>query len=370
MRFCRIEYVSAPKRPRVSICVPTYNGASYIRDCLKSILAQSCSDFELLIVDDASTDSTVELIRRALGPDPRVRLISNPRRLGLVGNWNRCVELARGEWIKFVFQDDVLKPTCLSKMLAEARPGVELVVCRRSFRYEPGTPVRVLRLYRNHLAEHTLAQRFPRRKRISPAAFAHMLLRKPVYNCIGEPTATLIRSSAFTRYGRFNPHIISLCDWEFLARVAVNTGLRYTDESLAVFRVHSGAESSVNRDSRAFQMEVLDELVIRHELAHSSAFAPVRTAARLEPSRPDLKRALVAAARVARVRSAQYPGDPGRALRALLEHYPRLSAALRLKPNALDLTVLPPIGFGSRQRAVAVNLLKKHLRSPRNLNAR
>src|ERR1051325_8445652 len=99
--------------PEVSVCVPTYNGSAYVGDCLRSIQAQTFDDFEILVVDDDSDDQTWEIVAQYGKADARIRSVTNPRRLGLVGNWNRCVELSRGEWIKFVFQDDVLKRNCL-----------------------------------------------------------------------------------------------------------------------------------------------------------------------------------------------------------------------------------------------------------------
>src|SRR5438045_2978412 len=119
------------ERPRVSICVPTYNGARWIGEAIESALGQTFGEFELLIVDDASTDDTLERVRRV--SDPRIRIERNERNLGLVGNWNQCVRLARGEFVKFLFQDDLLYPTCLERMLSLFRTHDEIgmVFCRR-----------------------------------------------------------------------------------------------------------------------------------------------------------------------------------------------------------------------------------------------
>src|SRR5437899_12562971 len=100
-------------QPSVSICIPTYNGAAHLAPCLESALNQTWTDFELLIVDDASSDDTVAITEACAARDRRVRVARNPRNLGLVGNWNRCLELAKGTWIKFLFQDDLLSPACL-----------------------------------------------------------------------------------------------------------------------------------------------------------------------------------------------------------------------------------------------------------------
>lgn len=291
--------------PRVSLAVPTFNGARHLAECLDSALAQTFGDFELLIVDDASSDATRDLAAAYAARDRRVRLENNPRRLGLVGNWNRAAALARGEWIKFLFQDDLIRPDCLRRMLAAAGPRDALIACRRDVAYE-GVPAWERRLYERHLAEHSLVRRFPGSARIPARAFAALLLRFPAYNCVGEPTAWLLRAAALRRHGPFKEDFVNLCDWELCARLAVHHGLRYVDEPLAVFRVHPAGESARNRRRRRYRAEVIDDILLRHDLAYDPAFAPVRRlAAALKPP-ADLEASLAWALRVARRDAARF----------------------------------------------------------------
>src|SRR6185295_8963738 len=104
-------------KPSVSICIPLYNGAKHLNECLTSALAQTHTAFEVVLVDDGSIDDTVAIAERFANTDSRIRLCRNSKNLGLSANWRRCVELAQGEWIKFLFQDDFLTPDCLSRML-------------------------------------------------------------------------------------------------------------------------------------------------------------------------------------------------------------------------------------------------------------
>src|SRR5713226_3435146 len=101
--------------PLVSICIPTFNAARWIKDCLGSALAQTYAPLEVLIIDDASTDETVELIRSIA--DERIRLLVNEQNIGLTRNWNRCIEMSCGDFIKFLFHDDILYPDCVEKMI-------------------------------------------------------------------------------------------------------------------------------------------------------------------------------------------------------------------------------------------------------------
>ncbi len=102
-----------PGVPAVSVCIPTYNYARYLPRAIESVLAQTYGDFELIVSDNASTDDTQEVL--AGFSDPRMRTFRNERNLGLFGNFSRCLELARGDMVKFVCADDWLDPAYLSR---------------------------------------------------------------------------------------------------------------------------------------------------------------------------------------------------------------------------------------------------------------
>ena len=310
----------------VSICVPTYNGARYLKSCLDSALAQTFKDFELLVVDDGSTDATRELVRQYSEGDERVRVCLNQRNLGLVANWNRCVKLARGQWLKFLFQDDLLEPSCLEEMLRASRSGVDLVVARRGLIFEDGTPAPIQERYRRYVDEHNLARHCRGRPYLTAGQFAEVLSRNPTFNCIGEPTATLIRRSAFERYGGFNRDLIILGDWECAARVAANTGLCYVDATLAHFRVHPGAATSKIRGEREYRAVVIDPLVVMHEIRYSKHYGKARDVARQLRPPVDVKSRLGDAVRKA---LGEAWAGKDRGVRSewwtILRRYPRLA---------------------------------------------
>jgi len=266
--------------PAVSICVPTYNGAAYLRECLDSALSQTFEDFELLIIDDASSDDTVAIAAEYSRADSRVRLCENPTNLGLVGNWNRCIDLARGEWLKFLFQDDRLDRHCLARMLMARVAGILLVVCQRTVLFDPSAPAELRHIYSRYVAKHNLSQRFPGSAVISAQSFSERMVDYPLANCIGEPIATMIHRDAFRLYGTFHPYLIQLVDWEYQARVAVQTGLCYVDEPLATFRVHGASSTAVSMSAaRSYRRDVIDELLILHEIVYAPAYRTVREAA-------------------------------------------------------------------------------------------
>ena len=93
--------------PLVSICIPTYNGEKYLKECLDSCIDQTFKSYEIIICDDCSSDGTIKIIEEYAKIFPQIILFQNDGNLGLVGNWNRCIHHSNGEWIKFVFQDDI-----------------------------------------------------------------------------------------------------------------------------------------------------------------------------------------------------------------------------------------------------------------------
>lgn len=266
----------------VSVCIPTYNGERYLDDCLASIQAQSWNNYELIIVDDCSTDSTLDIIRKYAQGDPRIKVFSNEHNLGLVANWNRCIELAGGEWIKFVFQDDLLLVDCLERMLAAAtRP---IVFCRREFLFETSTDEDTIRIY-NEIP--IIADIFGNVTDIDPVAIREALLLDETSNFFGEPTAALLHCSLFDRFGLFNNDLAQICDLEYWIRVSINTGISYVADPLATFRYHSSSTSSSNRDPlKGERVIIFDHLLLLHELAYNPHYSSIRRqASRSRPKR-------------------------------------------------------------------------------------
>lgn len=136
----------------------------------------------------------------------------------------------------------------------------------------------------------------------------------------------MIRRSAFTKYGYFNSNLVSLCDWEYFARVAINTGLCYISEPLAYFGIHSRARSAEIREQRPFWVATIDPLIIQHEPVYFQPFSLVRSLAKKRNPAVRLKYRLADAVRHAR-REAYAIDDGGRARTDLWKAmitYPRL----------------------------------------------
>lgn len=260
---------------KVSICIPIYNGSAFLRPCIESALAQSHPDLEIVMVDDCSTDNSAEIARSLTAGVPGVHFSVNVKNRGLVGNWNRCVELASGAWIKFLFQDDMLDPHCVAKLLQEAEQrSAKFVVCGRSFVFDTDTDAQLEERYRKNSAAVT---RFLAPTRgVSAEKFAVQVLQHFDYNYVGEPTATLLHRSVFERYGPFNAELAQLCDIEYWARVASHEGLAFVPEELASFRVHASATSALNRESKSFRASGLDSLVLWDTMINDPPYTELR----------------------------------------------------------------------------------------------
>jgi len=128
-------------RPLVSVLMTAYNREAYLPSAIESVLSQWWSDFELVIVDDRSSDRTLDIAREYARRDQRIRVHANERNLGDYGNRNHAASLARGEFLKFQDSDDVMYPHCLTVMVGalqeEPRAGFGLSKSRAW----PGGPV-------------------------------------------------------------------------------------------------------------------------------------------------------------------------------------------------------------------------------------
>ncbi len=109
--------ISSQKSPLVSILIPVYNREDLVGPCIKSACEQTFSDFEIVVVDNASTDRTLEVCRKLAASDHRIRVFSNDSNLGPVRNWKRCITEAQGVYGKLLFSDDLMAPDYLTKTI-------------------------------------------------------------------------------------------------------------------------------------------------------------------------------------------------------------------------------------------------------------
>jgi cellulose synthase/poly-beta-1,6-N-acetylglucosamine synthase-like glycosyltransferase len=226
----------------VSVCVPTFNSERYLRGCIESVLAQTYNDFELVVSDDASSDSTCDIVRGF--PDPRIRLHRLDQNVGMAANFNHAFSLARGKYIKFMCHDDRLDPACLSKQVAalEESADAAMVTCALRFVNASGRT-----LGTSSWIKH---QGF--------LSYADLVAATLIYgNIAGPPSAVLIRRSVLGRVGLFSLDLPQFLDVDLWMRLAAQGPVIYLREPLCAFRLHPQTMTSQLRKAGLIRNDLL-----------------------------------------------------------------------------------------------------------------
>lgn len=214
--------------PGISVCIPTYNHARFLPDAIGSVLSQTRGDFELIVLDNASTDDTGEIVRRYAAADPRIRYRRNEANVGPVRNFNLCLEAASGDLVKILCSDDVLEPECLERSagILETHPEVSLVATARRVVREDLSPVRTIGYSVGPVLER-----------------GHRVIGKCLWhgNLIGEPTAVMFRRSHAAR--GFDPAYRQMVDLEMWFHLLERGDFAFIPEPLCRFRQHGGQQT-------------------------------------------------------------------------------------------------------------------------------
>lgn len=251
--------------PWLSVVMPTYNGAAYLRTALASVVAQRDRDIEVIAVDDGSADDTVGLLRSFADRVP-LSVTRRPHSGNWVASTNHGLSLARGDWVCFLHQDDYWLPDRLSvlKGLLARAPDVAMLLHPTWY---VDSRSRRLGLWRCPLPTTGRPQ--------SPAALVERLL---IQNFIAIP-APLFRREAATRLGGLDARWWYAADWDFWLGLAASGAALYTPRPLAAFRIHPLSQTM----SRTVEVgEVRGQLhaVLDKHLAAWGQAAPGRTSVR------------------------------------------------------------------------------------------
>ncbi|MBI3245238.1 MAG: glycosyltransferase [Deltaproteobacteria bacterium] len=232
---------------RVSVCIPTYNGAAFIAEALSSVLAQSFTDFELLVVDDGSNDGTLEILRSFT--DERLHIHQNERRLGIPGNWNRCVALARGEYLTIFHQDDMMLPDNLSRkiQLLTHAADVGFVHSAIELARDGSAPTNPREWVENAQADFIVE---------GCRYFRKLLFHE---NCICAPTV-VTRREALLALGGFDENLSYACDYEMWMKLCVENRVGFLAQPLVRYRWHEKNASHLFRFGRGEEENALARL--------------------------------------------------------------------------------------------------------------
>lgn len=255
----------------VSVCIPVYNGDAYLKETLESIAQQTYENIEIIIVDDNSVDGSSNIIRTFQHSKFSVIKYKNSKNLGLLGNWKKCVELSSGEWIKFVFQDDILEKKCIEELVLTAqKTRMQLVLGNKEYFYSGDVSKKTKKTYKYiHDVNRKFIGKF---EYLSPMHVSYFLIRHIFCNFIGEPSCFLIHRQLMYKYGDYNPNLIQLLDYDYYARIAVNEGLACSHHAFIYFRVHGNSETLRNVAENIFRAERLDKIIMLYTIINDNAY--------------------------------------------------------------------------------------------------
>ena len=213
--------------PRVTVLMPVYNGMAYLREAVGSVLCQTFTDFEFLIIDDASTDGSVACVR-SYG-DSRITLICNEHNIGQARSLNKGLERARGEFVARLDQDDVCLPRRLEAQMRflQSRPDVA-IVC--SWEHSIDAFGRRIRSWRSELNNY--------------GEFLGLLLlgKCPIWH-----PSVMFRRSVVAELGGYDASYAPAEDFDLLARLATRRyNAAIVPEFLVLQRVHDHRQSVIS----------------------------------------------------------------------------------------------------------------------------
>jgi glycosyltransferase involved in cell wall biosynthesis len=201
--------------PLVSIVLPTYNGARYLDQSVASCVAQTYRNWELIIVDDCSTDATPQIVSKWVAADPRVRAVRHETNQRLPGGLNTGHRLARGDYLTWTSDDNLYRPDAIGEMVRflETNPDVGLVYTDYTNIDDDG----------NVMYPHVVAE--PQRLAYESCVGACFLYRRAVWEKVGEYASDMFLAE----------------DFEYWVRVSQSFKLQPLHKDLYLYRLHAGS---------------------------------------------------------------------------------------------------------------------------------
>jgi glycosyltransferase involved in cell wall biosynthesis len=238
----------SPKTNRIqtsiTVILPVYNGGEYLNQSLQSVLNQTFTDFELLVIDDSSTDGSLEYLKRM--DDSRISLFKNENNRGLFFNLNYLISQSNSPLIKLWAQDDIMYPDCLNSFVAfhKQYPDIGFSYCGRDMIDEHGV------IKENNSADHT------------PTIISTALHAKIAYftgSIAGNIANVCINKRALDEVGSFNEQMKISADFDMWVRLAKDHETGFIREKLIQLRDH---DKQLSRDEKYYVNHVKEDLEV------------------------------------------------------------------------------------------------------------
>jgi glycosyltransferase involved in cell wall biosynthesis len=242
--------MSTANEPFVSIVTPVYNGEAYLRECIESVLAQTHSNWEYIVINNCSTDGTLRIAEEYSCRDRRIQIHSNDSLLPIIANHNRAFRLISPEskYCKVVSGDDWLYPECIARMveLAEANPSVGLV---GSYQLSGGGDKWYLRTYGLPYSSAVVSGREISR--------AHLL---GTLDVLGDPTSSLYRADLVRRTDSFYPNPTAEADLSACYECLRVADFGFVHQVLSYERIHPEQMTNTSRSLEAYFTSKIGDL--------------------------------------------------------------------------------------------------------------
>lgn len=321
--------------PLISICIPTYNGSQYIEKCIESCLAQSYRNIEIIVCDDCSSDSLLNVLNPYLKKDCRITFYQNEKNLGLVGNWNKCMNYASGEYIKWLFQDDWMDVNAIEEFVEIANKGYDFIVSKRNFILnELATDEdkmyysKKVKTLENYFNQDEIGWYFPTSK-IKDIVVSNIAL-----NFIAEPSLIFFKRKLIKEVGLYDHLFHQICDLEYNMRLASKVGVYVLNKPICHFAIHAQSTTNANVNNKYFQLRFIEQAYYAYKLIHHNSFKSIQNLFSLKQK---LKLILYYKYRMHEAKRYISHKDNQSNYSMAFINYPFL------KPSVLDRTILLPI---------------------------
>jgi glycosyltransferase involved in cell wall biosynthesis len=210
-------------QPLITVLIPTYNCEQYIQEAVQSILDQTYTNFECIIIDDCSTDGTIDIIKRF--DDPRINLIIKPKNSGYTNSLNSGLTIAKGKYIARMDGDDVSLPNRFEKQIEVLEQDEDLVVCGSIFRIIDTETIIFAPEYHEDITIGLLKD-----------------------SCIGHPTAMIKKSVLVDNNINYNIDFEPAEDYDLWVRLSKIGKLHNLQEVLFMYRLHDNQVSITKKE--------------------------------------------------------------------------------------------------------------------------
>lgn len=232
------------EQPLVSIVIPAYNNENTIIATLESIRNQSYKNIEIIIIDDNSKDKTLQLVTEQQKKDNRIKIYHNSTNLGMIGNWNKCIQMSNGEFVKLVCADDLLDKNEIEKETGAMilNPSVNLVESDTRLIDINGKKTGSFKRY--HKSGLVKGKKIARTSIIWN-------------NFFGAPVNNLIRKSVLDKTGYFDEQFTYILDFDMWMKIACTGDVYIIHELLNSFRIRNDSNTGnlIGKDRETYVAE-------------------------------------------------------------------------------------------------------------------